>query len=69
METVTIHKILNGEVNTHGDCKRLRSSIFAEMRKLSREGNAIEENLQGYYDDIATQKVNNPKSSFYIYGQ
>ena len=64
--------ILNAEIqkqlrlNNSQDSNRLFNATWRTIREFN--ANSEIDDLQGLYDSIVSQKVNNPDSPFYIYG-
>ena len=64
--------ILNAEIqkqlrlNNSQDSNRLFNATWRTIREFNT--NSEIDDLQGLYDSIVSQKVNNPDSPFYIYG-
>ena len=53
-------------LNNSQDSNRLFNAAWRKI-KWFNENSEIDD-LQGLYDTIVSEKVNNPKSPFYIYG-
>lgn len=55
-----------------GDSERLFNACWQQLVRFSQQGAinwpATVEELDGWLDSIAAEKVNNPRSKFYIYG-
>jgi len=53
------------------ESKRLFNACYAQLRQWMRQGAIDTPDLseaQGWMDQIISERVNNPRSSFYIYG-
>ena len=53
-------------LNNSQDSNRLFNAVWRKI-KWFNENSEIDD-LQGLYDTIVSEKVNNPKSPFYMYG-
>jgi hypothetical protein len=51
-----------------GDSARLFNACIKDMQRFLADSGQIDD-LEGLYSSIASEKVNNPRSSFFIYGR
>lgn len=52
-----------------GDRPALFDACWREIMKFANQGDVVDyQHLKDLYDSIASEKVNNPRSKFYIYG-
>jgi len=49
------------------DCDRLFNAVWRDILQFNRDCDV--DDIEALYEQIASSKVNNPKSSFYLYGK